>query len=139
MTPDLPSPAHRAVLADALRLVREQAARVERDPAARPLAEVVADPFGLGYLFGAVDALCQGHGVPFDGMALAVYALVLDATLGRDAGDVRDRALDLHESGDGAFQTGRQWGGNEATGWTRGQHEPVGLLHLARGDERRMR
>ena len=133
-----PSVAHRAVLADALRLVREQAARAEEDPDAVPLAEVIDSPFGLGYLFGAVDALCQGHGAAFDGMALAVYALALDAALDREADDVRDRALDLHESDDPTFARGRQWGGNEAMGWKAGQHEPVGLLHLARGDEGRM-
>lgn len=103
------------------------------------MAEVVDRPFGLGYLFGVVDALCQGHGVPFDGMALAVYALTLDAALGREASDVRDRALDLQEAGDAAFARGHQWGGNETMGWTAGQHEPIGLLHLARGDEHRMR
>lgn len=136
---DVPSAAHRAVLADALRLVREQAARLDRDPTAAPLAEVAAEPFGLGYLFGAVDALCQGHGAPFDGMALAVYALALDAALGREAPDVRDRALDLHELEDPTFKRGRRWGGNEATGWKLGRHTPEGLLHLARGDGDRMR
>lgn len=136
---DVPSAAHRAALADALRLVRQQAAQVDRDPAAAPLAEAVEQPFGLGYLFGVVDALCQAHRAPFDGMALAVYALVLDAALGREAPDVRERALELHEAGDPVFATGRRWGGNEAAGWMMGRHEPLGLLHLARGDEDRMR
>ena len=138
-SPPPPSAAHRAVLADALQFVRVQEARVRRDADAVPLAEAVDHPFGMGYLFGAVDALCQGHEVPFDGMALAVYALTLDAALGREAPDVRARALDLHEANDASFQRGQRWGGNEAMGWKAGQHEPAGLLHLARGDEGRMR
>ena len=49
------------------------------------------------------------------------------------------RALDLEAAGDAEFARGRVWGGNEAAGWARGQHEPVGLVHLAHGDEHRMR
>ncbi len=138
-SPPSPTDASQAVLADAIRLLREQAARLDADPAARPLGEAVECPFGLGYLFGVVDALSQRHGAPFDGMALAAYALTLDAALDREAPDVRDRALTLHEANDPDFERGRRWGGNEAAGWARGQHKPVGLLHLARGDEHRMR
>ena len=130
------SSGHQAVLEGAVRFVREQADRsaptLDRDVA-------FGTPFGLGYLFGAVDALCQEHGVPFDGMALAMFALVLDRAVGRPADALRQRALDLEEQGDADFARGREWGGNEAIGWARGEHEPVGLVHLVQGDEPRMR
>ena len=135
------SPDQQAVLDGAVRLVREQVARAEAGdrPTATPPGAAFGTPFGLGYLFGAVDALCQAHGVAFDGMALAVYALVLDAAVGRPADALRTQALDLEARGDADFGRGRRWGGNEAAGWARGQHVPVGLVHLAQGDEGRMR
>lgn len=135
--PDTPlTPAQRAVLDDALRLVRDQrrrAAAVTADP-----ASTWATPFGLGYVFGAVDGLCQVHHAPFDGMALAVFGLVLDDTFGRERADaLRNRALDLLEAGDDDFARGRPWGGNEAMGLAHG-NVPVGLVHLAEGKESRM-
>ena len=72
-------------------------------------------------------------------MALAIFALVLDKAVGRPADALRAQALDLEAREDGEFARGRVWGGNEAAGWARGQHEPVGLVHLAQGDEARMR
>lgn len=136
MSPHPLSPAQRAVLADALGLVRsqrERAAAVATDPAAR-----WATPFALGYFVGAVDGLCQAHGAPFDGMALAVFGLVLDDTFGPARSDaLRARALDLLDAGDAAFGRGRAWGGNEALGLGHG-HVPSGLVHVARGDEGRM-
>ena len=140
----MPSPlssGQHAVLDGAVRFVREQAARVAASdrPTVDPPEAAYGTPFGLGYLFGAVDALCQTHGVPFDGMALAIYALVVDTAVGRPADALRARALELEAAGDPDFGRGRVWGGNEATGWARGQHEPVGLVHLAHGDEARMR
>ena len=130
------TPSQRAVLDDALRLVRDQrkrAAAVAPDP-----ASTWTTPFGLGYFVGAVDGLCQVHGAPFDGMALAVLGLVLDDTFGTDRSDaLRNRALDLLEAGDADFTRGRPWGGNEAMGMRQG-NTPVGLVHLAQGDEGRM-
>ena len=97
-----------------------------------------ATPFGLGYLLGAIDGLCQVHRAPFDSMALAIYGLVLDDTFGRDRSDVlRSQALDLLEANDPDFNRGRPWGGNEAMGLKHG-HTPVGLVHLAQGHESRM-
>lgn len=133
-----PTDTQRAVLADALRLVREQEARAEAE--GTPLTpDALERPFALGYLFGVVDALVQTRGAAFDARALAVYALVLDSALGRDAADVRERALDLHEASDTTFARGHRWGGNETLGWSQGRHTPVGLVHVARGDEERMR
>lgn len=131
------TPAQRAVFDDALRLVRDQrrrAAAVAADP-----TSAWTTPFALGYFVGAVDGLCQSYGAPFDGMALAVLGLVLDDTFGREQSDaLRNRALDLLEAGDPDFNRGRPWGGNEAVGLARGQHVPVGLVHLAEGKEGRM-
>ena len=140
----MPSPVssgQQAVLTGAVRFVRDQAARVASSDRATvdPPEAAYGTPFGLGYLFGAVDALCQAHGVAFDGMALAVYALVVDEAVGRPADALRRRALDLEAAGDADFARGRVWGGNEAAGWAQGRHEPVGLVHLAHGDEHRMR
>lgn len=133
------SPSQRAVLDDALRLVREQRQRAEAEDAALAPADAWTTPFGLGYLLGAIDGLCQVHGAPFDAMALAVYGLVLDDTFGRPQGDrLRERGLDLLEAEDADFSRGRPWGGNEAIGLAKGQHVPVGLVHLAHGREDRM-
>ena len=131
------SPAHRRALDAALALVRDQRRRAGTAPFKPDL--VWTGPFGLGYLLGAVDGLCQAHGAAFDDAGLAVFALVLDDTFGREAADrLRPRALALLNAGDAAFERGRAWGGNEAVGAARGQHTPVGLVHLARGDEDRM-
>ena len=130
------SSGHQAVLEGAARFVREQ---VDRAGRGLPRETAFGTPFGLGYLFGAVDALCQEHGVPFDGMALAIFALVLDRAVGHPADNLRRRALDLEQQDDADFERGRTWGGNEATGWAREQHEPVGLVHLVQGDEDRMK
>ena len=131
------TPAQQAVLNDGLRLVRDQRRRalpVTPDP-----ASMWSTPFGLGYFVGAVDGLCQVHGAPFDSMALAVLGLVLEDTFGRDLSDVlRNRALDLLEANDPDFNRGRPWGGNEAVGFARAGHVPVGLVHLAEGKEARM-
>lgn len=131
------TPAQQAVLNDGLRLVRDQRRRalpVTPDPAL-----TWSTPFGLGYFVGAVDGLCQVHGAPFDSMALAVLGLVLEDTFGRDLSDVlRNRALDLLEANDPDFNRGRPWGGNEAVGFARAGHVPVGLVHLAEGKEARM-
>lgn len=127
------------VLDDALRLVRDQRRRAEAEGA--PLAPDPAwtTPFGLGYFVGAVDGLCQAHGVPFDGMALAVLGLVLDDTFQRPQSDrLRHRAVELLQAGDADFARGRPWGGNEAIGMQRGLMKPVGLVHLAQGLEDRM-
>ncbi|MDT7855473.1 hypothetical protein RQM47_02325 [Rubrivirga sp. S365] len=134
------SSGQQAVLDGAVRFVRDQAGRVaETDrPTVDPPEAAFGTPFGLGYLFGAVDALCQANGVAFDGMALAIFALTLDQAVGRPADALRRQALDLEAAGDADFARGRTWGGNEAAGWARGQHEPVGLVHLAHGDEHRM-
>lgn len=135
MTDNPLTPAQRAVLADALRLVRDQRTRavaVAADPTPR-----WSTPFGLGYFVGAVDGLCQVHGAPFDGMALAVLGLVFDDTFGAESDALRNRALDLLEANDPDFNRGRPWGGNEAMGLAHG-HTPVGLVHLAQGHESRM-
>ncbi|MEM0962488.1 MAG: hypothetical protein AAGK21_08150 [Bacteroidota bacterium] len=127
------------MLDDALRLVRDQRQRAEVEDTPLAPADAWSTAFGLGYLLGAIDGLCQVHGAPFDGMALAVYGLVLDDAFGRPRGDaLRQRGLDLLQAEDADFRRGRPWGGNEAVGFARGQHTPVGLLHLARGDEQRM-
>lgn len=138
--PDSPlSPAQRRVLDDALRLVRDQRQRAEAEGAPLDPAQAWSTPFGLGYLLGAIDGLCQVHSVPFDGMALAIWALVLDDTFGPAAGGaLRQRGLDLLQADDASFGRGRPWGGNEAIGLARGLATPVGLVHLARGDEHRM-
>lgn len=130
----------RRVLDDALRLVREQRQRAEAD------AEATLDPaaawatrFGLGYFLGAIDGLCQVHGVRFDGTALAIYGLVLDDTFGRPRSDaLRQQGVALLQANDADFARGRPWGGNEAIGLAKGMMEPVGLVYLARGDEDRM-
>ena len=123
----------------ALALVRDQRQRAEAEGAPLDPETAWTTPFALGYFVGVVDGLCQAHRAPFDGMALAVVGLVLDDTFGRPQGDrLRHRAMDLLEAGDADFQRGRPWGGNEAMGAARGLVEPVGLVHLARGDEHRM-
>ena len=129
----------RRVLSDALRLVRDQRRRAEADDEAHLAPEAAwPTPFGLGYLLGAVDGLCQAHGVPFDGTALAIYGLVLDDTFGRPDSDAfRRQGVTLMQAGDPDFGRGRAWGGNEAMGMAQGA-EPIGLVHLARGDERWM-
>ena len=133
------SPAHRRVLDAALALVRDQRQRAEAGGAPFAPALVWTSPFGLGYLLGAVDALCQAHRAPFDGAGLAVFALVLDDAFGPEAADdLRRQAVGLLQADDGAFGRGRAWGGNEALGAAQGRHTPVGLVHLARGDEGRM-
>ncbi|MGB3545132.1 hypothetical protein [Rubrivirga sp.] len=133
------SPAQRRVLDGALEVVRDQRRRVDLEVDDFNPVHIWATPFGLGYTVGVVDALCQVHGAPFDGMALAVWALVLEDTFGRVQGDrLRQRGLDLLEAKDPDFNRGRPWGGNEAMGAAQGQHTPVGLVHLARGDEHRM-
>ncbi len=130
----------RRVLDDALRLVREQRQRAEADAEATLQPEAAwATRFGLGYVFGAVDGLCQVHGVRFDGTALAIYGLVLDDTFGRPTSDaLRQQGLALLQANDPDFIRGRPWGGNEAIGLVKGLMEPVGLVHLVRGDEARM-
>ena len=140
MPPSSPlSKPQRRVLDDALRLVRDQRQRAEADGAPFPPDVAWTTPFGLGYFVGVVDGLSQAHGVPFDGMALAVLGLVLDDTFGRPESDrLRQRALRLMEAGDAGFERGRPWGGNESIGMARGLSKPVGLVHLARGDEARM-
>ena len=139
MPPTPLSPAQRRVLDGALEVVRDQRRRADLEGAPLSPQQAWSTPFGLGYLIGVVDALCQAHGAPFDGTALAVWALVLDDTFGRPESDrLRQRGLDLLEAGDPSFNRGRPWGGNEAIGFARGQHTPVGLVHLARGDEHRM-
>ena len=131
------SPAHRRVLDAALALVRDQRQRAAAAPFKPDL--VWTSPFALGYLVGAVDGLCQAHGAPFDGAGLAVFALVLDDTFGPDAADgLRHQSVALLQGGDPSFGRGRAWGGNEAIGAAQGRHTPVGLVHLARGDEDRM-
>ena len=133
------SPAHRRVLDAALALVRDQ--RQRADAGGAPFAPdlVWTGPFGLGYLLGAVDGLCQAMGAAFDDAGLAVFALVLDDTFGQDAADdLRRRAADWLQAEDPAFGRGRAWGGNEAVGSARGLHTPSGLVHLARGDEDRL-
>ena len=140
-TPKPPlSASQRRVLDGALALVRDQRRRAEAEGAPLDPQTAWVTPFGLGYLLGAVDGLCQVHGAPFDGMAVAVYGLVLDDTFGRPQGDrLRQRGLGLLQSNDADFARGRPWGGNEAVGHARGLlAEPVGLVHLARGDEGRM-
>ena len=139
MTTSPLSPAQRAVLDDALALVRDQRARAQAEDAPLDPADAWTTPFGLGYFLGAIDGLCQAHGAPFDAMALAVYGLLLDDTFGRPQGDrLRERGLDLLEAGDTDFARGRPWGGNEAIGAARGLQVPEGLIHLARGHEDRM-
>ena len=130
----------RRVLDDALRLVRDQRRRAEADDDAHLApSDAWATPFGLGYVLGAVDGLCQVHGAPFDGTALAIFGLVLDDTFGRPASDaLRQRGVRLLQAGDADLERGRSWGGNEAIGLARARMEPVGLVHLARGDEDRM-
>ena len=129
----------RRVLSDALRLVRDQRQRAEAEGAPFPPAVAWTTPFALGYFVGVVDGLCQAHGVPFDGMGLAIVGLVLDDSLGRPESDrLRQRAVALMTAGDADFQRGRPWGGNEAIGMQRGIMQPVGLVHLMRGDEARM-
>lgn len=126
------------VLKDALRLVRDQRQRAEAEAPLDP-AEAWATPFGLGYLLGAVDGLCQAHDVPFDGMALAIYGLVLDDTFGRPRSDaLRRRGVELMQAGHPDFARGRPWGGNEAIGMQRGLSRPEGLVHLAQGREDQM-
>ncbi len=139
MPPSPLSPAQRRVLDGALEVVRDQRRRaVLEDDAFEPI-QAWATPFGLGYLIGVVDALCQVHKAPFDSMALAVWALVLEDTFGRVEGDrLRQRGLDALEAEDADFNRGRPWGGNEAMGHAQGQHVPMGLVHLARGNEHRM-
>ena len=133
------SPAHRRVLDDALALVRDQRQRAEAGGAPFTPDLVWTGPFGLGYLLGAVDGLCQTAGVPFGDAGLAVWALVLDDTFGPETADgLRAQATDALQAEDPAFARGRAWGGNEAVGAARGQHTPVGLVHLARGDQDRM-
>ena len=133
------SPAHRRVLDDALALVGDQRRRAEAGGAPFAPALIWSGPVGLGYLMGAVDALCQARRVEFGAPGLAVFGLVLDAVFGAEAADdLRRQALDLVRSEDPAFGRGRAWGGNEAAGSARGLHTPVGLVHLARGDEDRM-
>ena len=133
------SAAHRRVLDAALALVRGQRERALAGGAPFAPDLVWTGPFGLGYLVGAVDGLCQAHGAPFDDAGLAVFALVLDDAFGRDAADdLRRQSLALLQAGDAAFGRGRAWGGNEAMGAAQGRHTPVGLVHLARGDEDRM-
>lgn len=93
----------------------------------------------MGYLLGVVDGLCQARGAPFDDAGLAVFALVLDDTFGQDAADdLRRQSVALLQANDADFGRGRAWGGNEAMGSAQGAHTPVGLVHLARGDENRM-
>ena len=140
MPPTSPlSKPQRRVLADALRLVRDQRARAEAEGAPLPPDVAWTTPFALGYVVGVVDGLCQAHGTPFDAMALALVGLVLDDTFGRPESDaLRQRAVRLLEAGDADFARGRPWGGNEALGMARGLTRPVGLVHLARGDEARM-
>ena len=131
------SPAHRRVLNAALALVRDQRQRAETAPFTPDL--VWTSPFALGYLVGAVDGLCQAHGAAFDDAGLAVFALVLDDTFGQDAADdLRRQSVALLQADDPAFGRGRAWGGNEAIGAAQGRHTPVGLVHLARGNEERM-
>ena len=133
------SPAHRHVLDAALALVRDQRQRAESGGAPFAPDLVWTGPFGLGYLLGAVDGLCQAMGAAFDDAGLAVFALVLDDTFGQDAADdLRRQSVALLQSGDADFGRGRAWGGNEAMGAARGQHTPAGLVHLARGEENRM-
>ena len=139
MPPSPLSPAQRRVLDGALEVVRDQRRRADLEGAPFRPALVWSSPFGLGYLLGVVDALCQVHGAPFDGTALAIWALVLDDTFGQPESDrLRQRGLDLLEADDPDFLRGRPWGGNEAMGAAQGRHVPVGLVHLARGDEDRM-
>lgn len=127
------------VLQDALALVRNQRQQAEAEDAPFTPAQAWATPFGLGYFTGVVDGLCQAHGVPFDAMALAILGLVLDDTFGRPQSDrLRQRAVELMQANDADFARGRPWGGNEALGLQRGLMKPVGLVHLARGDEHRM-
>ncbi len=133
------SPAHRRVLDAALALVRDQRQRAEAGGAPFAPGLVWTGPFGLGYLLGAVDALCQANGAPFDAAGLAVFALVLDDTFGPEAADsLRRQAVEWVQGDDETFGRGRAWGGNEALGAAQGRHTPVGLVHLARGDEGRM-
>ena len=133
------SPAHRRVLDNALAVVRGQRQRAEAGGAPFAPDLVWTGPFGLGYLVGVVDGLCQAAGAPFDDAGLAVFALVLDDAFGPDDADrLRPQAVALLQAGDAAFGRGRAWGGNEAMGWARGLHTPAGLVHLARGDEDRM-
>ena len=133
------SKSQKRVLDDALRLVRDQRRRADAEGAPFAPDQAWTTPFGLGYFVGAVDGLCQAHGVPFDGMALAILGLVLDDTFRRPQSDrLRQKAIDLLEAGDADFARGRPWGGNEALGLQRGLMKPVGLVHLARGDEHRM-
>ena len=140
MPPSSPlSKSQRRVLDDALRLVRDQRQRGEAEGAPFPPSVAWTTPFGLGYVLGAVDGLCQAHGVRFDGMALALVGLVLDDAFGRPESDrLRQRAVRLLETKDADFLRGQAWGGNEALGQARGLTTPVGLVHLMRGDEARM-
>ncbi len=133
------SPAHRDVLDAALAIVRDQRRRAEASGAPFTPGLAWTGPFGLGYLVGVVDGLCQVQGAPFDDAGLAVFALVLDDAFGQDAADdLRRRSVALLQSSDASFGRGRAWGGNEAVGSARGLHTPDGLVQLSRGNENRM-
>ncbi|MDT0632329.1 hypothetical protein [Rubrivirga litoralis] len=139
--PPTVSDAHRAVARDARRLLSEQATLAELAPSTGPLAGAAATPFGWGYVLGVVDALCGVHGAPFDATALGVWAAVLEEAAGRPAPDALDAALDALRGGadtGGAgrepygFAAGREYGGNEALGWSQGACVPAALVHLSR-------
>ena len=126
------TPAQRAVLRDARRLLAGQIELAREAPSTGPIAPVAATPFGGGYLMGVVDALCQIHGAPFDAVALGVFGAVLDEACGRDATTERDAAVEYLAAPDDEFENGYRYGGNEAMGWARGECVPSALVLLAR-------
>ena len=121
-----------AVLNDARRVLADQTELARAAPATGPLSEVAATPFGCGYLLGAVDALCQVHGAPFDAVALGIFGAILDEACGRDATIERDAALESLATPSAAFDEGYRYGGNEALGWTRRACVPSALVLMAR-------
>ncbi len=141
MRPDVStlSDAQWAVFRDARRLLADQRTLAEQAPSTGPLADAVATPFGQGYVLGVVDALCQRHGAPFDTTAYGIFGVVLESILGRPVDVELDAAIEClargnamaHESPYG-FDTGREYGGNEALGWARSECVPCALVHMAR-------
>ena len=138
-TPSPLSAAQTRALEASLGVVRDQRRRVREEGAPLDPVQAWSTPFGLGYLLGVVDGMCQAHGAAFDAHGLAMYGLVLDDTFGRPRSDALRRLAVRHlQAGHADLARGRQWGGNEAIGQTRGLAVAVGLVLLARGDEGRM-
>lgn len=121
-----------AVLHDAQRVLAEQAELARAAPATGPISEVVATPFGQGYLLGVVDALCQVHGAPFDAVALGIFGALLDEACGRDATAERDAAIESLAAPPAAFDEGYRYGGNETLGWKCRACVPSALVLMAR-------